>query len=75
MQKNVSKIKSNAPEHYSIIIIDAGPSGLSAAIRAAEHQVSYLLLEAEQAPASTIRSYCLLYTSNSKLQLPSGITA
>ena len=57
MQKNVSKIKSNAPEHYSIIIIGAGPSGLSAAIRAAEHQVSYLLLEAEQAPASTIRSY------------------
>ncbi|MGB2832695.1 MAG: cyclic nucleotide-binding domain-containing protein [Methylotenera sp.] len=53
----MSKIKSNAPEHYSIIIIGAGPSGLSAAIRAAEHQVSYLLLEAEQAPASTIRSY------------------
>ncbi len=45
------------PEHFNIVIIGAGPSGLSAAVRAAEHSVSYLLLEAEQAPASTIRNY------------------
>lgn len=44
-------------EHFNIIIIGAGPSGLSAAVRAAEQNVSYLLLEAEQAPASTIRNY------------------
>ncbi len=44
-------------EHFKIIIIGAGPSGLSAAIRAAEHKVSYLLLEAEDAPANTIRHY------------------
>jgi CRP-like cAMP-binding protein/thioredoxin reductase/Fe-S-cluster-containing hydrogenase component 2 len=44
-------------EHFNIIIIGAGPSGLSAALRAAEQNVSYLLLEAEQAPASTIRNY------------------
>ncbi|MEQ1766302.1 MAG: NAD(P)-binding domain-containing protein, partial [Methylotenera sp.] len=45
------------PEHFNIIIIGAGPSGLSAAIRASEQKVSYLLLEAEAAPASTIRNY------------------
>jgi CRP-like cAMP-binding protein/thioredoxin reductase/Fe-S-cluster-containing hydrogenase component 2 len=44
-------------KHFNIIIIGAGPSGLSAALRAAEHNVSYLLLEAEQAPASTVRNY------------------
>lgn len=44
-------------KHFNVIIIGAGPSGLSAAIRAAEHDVSYLLLEASQAVASTIRSY------------------
>lgn len=44
-------------KHYNIIIIGAGPSGLSAAVRAAEHGVSYLLLEASDAAASTIRSY------------------
>ena len=44
-------------EHFNIVIIGAGPSGLSAALRASEQQVSYLLLEAELAPASTIRSY------------------
>ncbi|OGV77383.1 MAG: cyclic nucleotide-binding protein [Methylotenera sp. RIFCSPLOWO2_02_FULL_45_14] len=44
-------------KHFNVIIIGAGPSGLSAAIRAAEHDVSYLLLEATQAVASTIRSY------------------
>ena len=45
------------PEHFSIIIIGAGPSGLSAAVRAAEQNISYLLLEAAAEPASTIRSY------------------
>ncbi len=44
-------------KHFNVIIIGAGPSGLSAAIRASEHGVSYLLLEATQAVASTIRSY------------------
>lgn len=44
-------------EHFNIIIIGAGPSGLSAATQAAEHGVSYLLLEAEQEAASTIRKY------------------
>lgn len=44
-------------EHFNIVIIGAGPSGLSAALRASEHNAPYLLLEAETAPASTIRSY------------------
>lgn len=44
-------------KHFNVIIIGAGPSGLSAAIRASEHGVSYLLLEATQTVASTIRSY------------------
>lgn len=53
----VRKIKGNAQEHYNIIIIGAGPSGLSAAVQAANNNVSYLLLESDQAAASTIRSY------------------
>lgn len=44
-------------KHFNIIIIGAGPSGLSAATRAAEHGANYLLLEASHAAASTIRSY------------------
>ena len=43
--------------HFNVIIIGAGPSGLSAAVRAAEHDMSYLVLEASNAAASTIRSY------------------
>lgn len=43
--------------HFNIIIIGAGPSGLSAAVRATEQNVSYLLLESEEKPASTIRHY------------------
>ena len=57
MQKIVRKIKGSAQEHYNIIIIGAGPSGLSAAVQAANNKVSYLLLESDQAAASTIRSY------------------
>jgi CRP-like cAMP-binding protein/thioredoxin reductase/Pyruvate/2-oxoacid:ferredoxin oxidoreductase delta subunit len=43
--------------HFNLIIIGAGPSGLSAAIRASEHEMSYIVLEASQTAASTIRSY------------------
>lgn len=43
--------------HFNVIIIGAGPSGLSAAISAAKHEMSYLLLEASSSVASTIRSY------------------
>jgi len=44
-------------KHFNIIIIGAGPSGLSAATRAAEQNADYLLLEATSAPANTIRHY------------------
>lgn len=44
-------------KHFNIIIIGAGPSGLSAAARAAEHSVPHLLLEASEAAANTIRNY------------------
>ena len=53
----VRKIKSNTVEHYNIIIIGAGPSGLSAAVQAAKNNIPYLLLESADAAASTIRSY------------------
>jgi len=43
--------------HFKLIIIGAGPSGLSAAISASQHDISYLLLEASTAVASTVRSY------------------
>lgn len=42
---------------FKIAIIGAGPSGLSAAARAAECGVSHILLEAEQQPAGTIRKF------------------
>ena len=43
--------------HFDVIIIGAGPSGLSAAARASEQKLSYLLLEATEAAANTIRNY------------------
>lgn len=57
MSKNVTSPQVVMLEHYNTIIIGSGPSGLSAAVRASEQKLSYLLLEAEQEPASTIRSY------------------
>ncbi len=44
-------------KHFNIIIIGAGPSGLSAATRAAQHGASCLVLEASEAAANTIRNY------------------
>lgn len=55
--KTISKTAVAMPTHFNIIIIGAGPSGLSAAVRATEQNVSYLLLESEEKPASTIRNY------------------
>ena len=43
--------------HVDVIIIGAGPSGLSAAARASEQKLSYLVLEAAEAAANTIRNY------------------
>ncbi len=42
---------------FKIAIIGSGPSGLSAAARAAELGVSHVLLESESAPANTTRKY------------------
>lgn len=44
-------------EHFHIAIIGSGPSGMSAAARAAESGVSHILLEAEAQPANVIRSF------------------
>lgn len=49
--------KTRQPQHYQLIIIGAGPSGLSAAARASERGLNYLLLESESEPANTIRKY------------------
>ncbi len=45
------------PESFKIAIVGSGPSGLSAAGRAAEVGASYVLLEAERHPADTIFKY------------------
>ena len=51
-------------DDYQIVIIGAGPAGLSAAGRAAEHdraagrsRASHILLEGDRAPAKTIQRY------------------
>jgi len=49
--------KSASATLHDIVIIGAGPSGLSAAVRASEQGLNYVLLEAEQAPANTVRNY------------------
>jgi thioredoxin reductase len=42
---------------FDIVIVGSGPAGLSAAARAAELKLSYVLLEATAAPANTIQRY------------------
>ena len=42
---------------FDVVIVGSGPAGLSAAARAAELKLSYVLLEATAAPANTIQSY------------------
>lgn len=44
-------------EEFKIVIIGAGPAGLSAAAHAAELGISHVLLEAGQHPANTINKY------------------
>ena len=44
-------------ESFKIAVVGSGPSGLSAAGRAAELGVSHVLLEAERHPADTIHKY------------------
>ncbi len=44
-------------EEYKIIIVGAGPAGLSAATHAAELGISHLLLEAGEYPAYTIHKF------------------
>ncbi|HEX5364773.1 MAG TPA: cyclic nucleotide-binding domain-containing protein [Gallionella sp.] len=44
-------------DHYKIVIIGAGPAGMSAAARAAELGVSHVLLEAAPHPANTMHHY------------------
>lgn len=42
---------------FDVVIIGSGPAGLSAAAHAAAMNLSYLLLEATEAPANTIQRY------------------
>ncbi|MFY9572064.1 MAG: NAD(P)-binding domain-containing protein, partial [Blastocatellia bacterium] len=49
------KVVSSAAQ-YDVAIIGAGPAGLSAAIRAVEHKLSFVLLERQEALA-TIKGY------------------
>lgn len=42
---------------YPIVIVGAGPAGLSAAARAAQHGVGHLLLESSESIAQTIRRF------------------
>jgi len=42
---------------FDVVIIGSGPAGLSAAAHAATMDLSYLLLEATEAPANTIQRY------------------
>ena len=42
---------------FDLVIIGSGPAGLSAAARAAELKLSYVLLEGSSAPANTIQRY------------------
>jgi CRP-like cAMP-binding protein/thioredoxin reductase len=44
-------------EHFHLVIVGAGPAGLSAAARAHERQIPYLLLERAARPADTVCCY------------------
>lgn len=44
-------------ESFKIVIVGAGPGGMSAAARAAEHGISHVLLDAAPYVANTIHRY------------------
>src|ERR1700741_3228704 len=44
-------------ESYELAVVGAGPGGLSAAARAAEQQLSHVLLESAEKHANTVQQY------------------
>ena len=49
--------RAHVSETYSVVIVGAGPAGLSAAARARERRLSYVLLERGDRPAQTVGRY------------------
>jgi thioredoxin reductase (NADPH) len=49
--------KNRDPDVYDVVIAGAGPAGLSAALRAMEHNLKFVVLEKEDSPGGAILSY------------------
>ena len=46
-----------APDVYDLLIIGAGPAGISAALRAAENELNYLIIERDEEIGGTVAKY------------------
>jgi thioredoxin reductase (NADPH) len=56
INKPMAQYNSSSNNIYDVIIVGAGPAGLSAALTAIEHQLSYLVID-QQEPGGTISQY------------------
>jgi thioredoxin reductase (NADPH) len=47
----------SAPDAYDLVIVGAGPAGISAALRAAENNLKYLVIERDEEIGGTVAKY------------------
>jgi thioredoxin reductase (NADPH) len=55
--KRLSEAPKPEPDVYDVVVVGSGPSGISAALRAAENKLNYVILEQEEMLGGTVAKY------------------
>ncbi len=55
--KRISESPAPASDVYDLLVVGAGPAGISAALRAAENKVNYLVIEQDAEVGGTVSKY------------------